>query len=81
LHSSGGTFDGRFQAEPESSPFGREEFGEFRMLLQEWRGAESTGKLPTVEASLETLFQFVKKTLQVDDSVVDAELDSVRNGF
>jgi hypothetical protein len=31
--------------------------------------------------SLETLLQFIKKTLQVDDSVVDAELDSVRNGF
>ena len=29
---------------------GREELGKYRMLLEEWKKAESTGKLPTVEA-------------------------------
>src|SRR5713226_355724 len=29
---------------------GREELGKYRMLLEEWRKAESTGKLPAVEA-------------------------------
>ncbi len=29
---------------------GREELGKYRMLLQEWRDAESSGKLPAVEA-------------------------------
>jgi AbiV family abortive infection protein len=40
---------------------GRDELGKYRMLLQEWKDADSTGKLPAVEAIQDACEDHIEK--------------------